>query len=373
MDDGPVLNPCTGEGPVGRPVEIGRTDVHPSGNRVAAGGIELVSVARAEVELPGRPVWVVRHPGPDGPCEPSWYVVLDDDRSVIVSADGSVTDTGPAVDPPETTASQQVLDAHRGLDMFENPLPDSRVVQAGPWYAALVDPTDRYGHGVLGDRIEAGGVELANTATGERRRIVVEPPAVIEGTSPMLISLDPAGGDPPTVLVTVSDAATGARLVLYEIDGSVRAQSDPIGQGNRWRNQLGAAPLGPNGELEIVDIRTPHLGRVVEYFRIVDDRLELVASASGYTTHQLGSRNLDLGLIVDADADKRPEVVVPTSDLTALAVLKRDATGVNELGRVELDSTLATNLATQWINGQAWLAAGTADNRLLIFGDRTRS
>ena len=372
-DDGPVMNPCTGGGPVGLPVELGRTDVQSSGNKQAGGGIRLLTTPRTEIELPAPPVWVVRHPGPDGPCEPSWYVVLDDDTSLIVASDGSVLDAGPAVQPPQTDDSQDVFSAYEAHSMFENPLPDTRVVQHGPWLAALADPTDRYPHGVLGDRIEAGAVEIVNMETDERRQITIDPPAVIEGISPMFIDIDPDRVADPVILVTVSDSSSGARLALYNLDGSLRAESDPIGRGNRWRNQLGASLLGPNGEFEIVDIRTPHLDGVVEYFRIADDRLELAASTTGYTTHVIGSRNLDLGLIVDADEDKLPEIVVPSRDLRALAVLERSSDQVIELGRVELDGKVATNLATQWINGQAWLAVGTDDRRLVIFGDPERS
>ena len=36
-------------------------------------------------------------------------------------------------------------------------LPDGEVAKSGGLTAYLVDPTTRYGHGVLGDAIEAGG------------------------------------------------------------------------------------------------------------------------------------------------------------------------------------------------------------------------
>lgn len=318
----------------------------------------------AVTDLPSAPTWVVPIIDDEEPCAPSWYVTLEDGRAVTVGANGEIADAGPAVTPPGS--------AQDDLDQFEDPLLDGRVVTFGPWMAALVEPTDRYGHGVLGDRIEAGGVEVIDTRSGERTRIVIDAPSVIEGLSPMLIDVDQTDGAEPEVLVTLSNGDDGAWLALYNLDGSLRARSDAIGRGNRWRNQLGAAWTAPNGALEIVDVRTPHLDGVVEFFRVDGARLERVASTSGYTSHVIGSRNLDMGILVDADQDKLDEVVLPTRDLGSLAVLDRVDDDVVELGRIELGGSLSTNIASQWLVGQAWLAVGTRDGRLLVFGDPNR-
>jgi len=77
--------------------------------------------------------------------------------------------------------------------------------------------------------------------------------------------------------------------------------------------------------------------------------------------------------VVDADQDKLVEVVLPTRDLQSLAVIDLDDFGdATELGRIDLGGRLATNVATQWLVGQAWLAVGTTDGRLLVFGDPDR-
>lgn len=361
-----VTSSCPGDGDN---MLVGRTDITPSGNRLAPGSIDLLNVSVNATELPAPPTWIVPFFASDDPCRPHWYVTLANGSAVRVDPQGGITDAGPATTPPLSTLDS-VTSAYDALDQFDNPLPDSRVVSFGPWIAALVDPTDRYGHGVLGDRIEAAAVQVIDTVSGERNLILIDAPSVIEGISPMLIDVDQNDDDVPEVLVTLSNGDDGAWLALYDLDGTLRAQSDPIGQGNRWRNQLGAAWTAPDGTLEIVDVRTPHLAGIVEFFRLNGNQLELTASTDGYTNHTIGSRNLDLGILVDADTDKLPEVVLPTRDLGSLVIIDRVDDAAVESGRIELDGSLATNIASQWIVGQAWLAIGTEDGRLLVFGDQ---
>ena len=361
----PAATTCRGQG---NQFTVGRTDIDPTGNRNAPGGIDLLAAPRKTADLPATPTWIVPFFAPDAPCEPHWYVTLADGQAVIVDPTGAVAAAGDATVPPQS-APGLVSNAYDSLDQFENPLPDSRVVSFGRWSAALVDPTDRYGHGVLGDRIEAGAVEVIDNTSGDRTRIVIDEPTVIEGISPMLIDVDQTNDATPEVLVTLSNGDVGAWLALYDIDGNLRAQSAPIGRGNRWRNQLGAGWIGAGGDYLIVDVRTPHLDGIVEFFRVNGDELERTASISGYTNHTIGSRNLDLGILVDADADKLDEVVLPTRDLQALAIIDRQGNDAVEAGRIDLGGSLNTNIATQWLVGQAWLAVGTDDGRLLVFGD----
>ena len=353
------------------PPGIARTDHTVSGNRVAVGCGPLTGEV-LDVGLDGTPAWVLPDPSDRGSA---WYVVLDDGRVDHVIGSTVVSPRQapllPAGHPPLALSSEGepvVVDsALAATAWFADPLPDARVTAIpGAALVAPVGPTDRYAHGVLGDGYEASAVELRDQ-DGPFARIAVDPDEVIEGTSAMVVELveNDLG---PELLVTVSDAADGARLRAYGLDGSVAAESDPIGLGNRWMHQIGAGVLAPDGEAEVIAVRTPHIGGIVEAYRVVDDRLELVAATSGYSSHQLGSPNLDMALLADADGDGRLDVVVPTQSMEALALLGRSHDGFEELDRLDLGGWLTTNVAaTAAPGGGLVLAAGTSDGKLRIF------
>ncbi len=77
-------------------------------------------------------------------------------------------------------------------------LPDGEVTRSGGMVAYLVDPTTRYGHGVLGDAIEAGGFVVER----DRQRLLFRlgPDAVFEDRRVRLADLD-GDGQPEAILV----------------------------------------------------------------------------------------------------------------------------------------------------------------------------
>jgi len=232
--------------------------------------------------------------------------------------------------------------------------------------AVLVNPTDRYDHGVLGDRFEASGVVFVSLETQEVVNQMTYDQDVIEGMVGMFADLDSDGID--EFIMTVSNAESGARLVVLDDESRVVAESDPIGQAGRWRHQIAAAPFGPNGEIELVDVRTPHIRGVVEYFSLRNGRLELVAALEGYSSHTIRSRNLDMAVAFDADGDGQAELVVPNQGKDELAVLKRVGDGVEVIMTLPLDGVLSSNLmAVEAADGRVILAAATANGRLLIW------
>ncbi|MGD8485279.1 MAG: hypothetical protein PVH07_01455 [Chloroflexota bacterium] len=359
----------------GSPATLVRTDHDVSGNRIAAGCGPLEG-ENLEVELTGTPTWVLPDPTDRGR---SWIVVLEDGTVELATAAPGRAPAISQTQSPPLAPGHPPLAATLGDDeltigsalaaagWFEAPLPDARVTELdGTALVALTGPTDRYAHGVLGDELEATAIDV-RAAEGLQARIEVEADEVIEGTSAMVVKL--ASDDPESLLlVTVSDAADGARLRAYDLAGSQVAESAPIGQGFRWLHQIAAAPIGPTGAIEIIAVRTPHIDGRIEAYRLAGGRLERVASLAGYSSHRLGSANLDMALLADADGDGGLEVVVPTSDMRSLAVLERTAVGFEETERLTLDGELVTNVAATPTDGGALvLAAGTADGRLRIF------
>lgn len=351
-----------------------RTDHRATGNRVAAGCGPLQGSV-VDIELGARPTWVLPDPALRGDA---WLVALQDGTVIRVLAAERGEPTGPfevlaQITPGDPLVGRPAADGELVLDTgldaaawHADVTPDTRIVEApSGTQVALTEPTDRYPHGAIGDELEAAAISVRE-ADGEVRRIAIAASAVIEGTSALLADLM-GETNGPEILVTVSDRDQGARLVVYGLDGELIAASEPIGQGFRWLHQIGVGPTGPDGEVEIIAVRTPHIGGIVEAYRLVDDRLDKVASLPGFSSHRLGSTNLDMALLADADGDGRLEVVVPTQDMSRLGVLTRTPGGFELLATLPLDGTLATNVAaTTDEDGRLVLAAGTNEGRLRI-------
>lgn len=248
------------------------------------------------------------------------------------------------------------------------PLPDARLVlSAHGELGVLSQPTDRYPHGIAGDPWEAGAVDIIDLATLEVSASVSIPEGrVAENVAPLWADLDDDGLE--EMVVTLSDAMVGSRLAIISASGEFMAESEPIGQGNRWRHQIGVGPTGPSAETELVDVRTPHIGGVVEFFRLESDRLVLTASLSGYSSHTIGSRDMDQALLADGNGDGVVEVVVPDQAMTSLAGVQRTADGAEEVWVVALGGTLSSNLAgVTTSSGRFVLVVGLADGRVLVW------
>lgn len=351
-EDGPISQQAAGQ----ETVTVGRADINPSGNRVAVGRGSLDKSTPIDIELPATPLLVLPVVGDQGEAA-RWVVELEDGQRVLVDQSGAIS-----TDFQVTESENDPTD----LSDFEDPLPDGRAVTFGDWRVALVGPTERYPHGVLGDRVEASAIEVRSISTETTITFGPDAPTVIEGISPLLADVDLDGQ--PEILVTQSNAEVGAWLALWSVDGSLVGESDPIGQGNRWRNQLAIAPVGSAGELEIIDVRTPHIDSTVEFFRLVDRTLEQVSGIGGFTSHYIGSRNLDLGIVADADGDSVLEVVLPTGRRTQLGILRRGRVGVQTVALVDLPGRLTTNVAVQADDAaRLSFAVGTDNNMLRIW------
>jgi hypothetical protein len=123
------------------------------------------------------------------------------------------------------------------------------------------------------------------------------------------------------------------------------AISEPVGTGFRWTHQVVVAPFGHGGVLELATIKTPHIGGVAEFYRLIGGKLELVASfPGGYSSHVNGIRNLDMASAGDFDGDGNVELLVPSCDRQSLVALRRSEDGITEVWQLSLGSPVATNL-----------------------------
>ncbi|MBK5268997.1 MAG: hypothetical protein JJE47_16375 [Acidimicrobiia bacterium] len=327
-----------------------------SGFTIGADGVSDRELNLA-VAAPGTPpslvaghgVLVILPPGASGSPD-SNALALESGGLAFVGSDGAVIVTDKV--------------GNRRIEL--NAVTDGRLtLSSDRRLGVLVDPTDRYDHGVVGDRFEASGVAFVSLDTQEVVRELILEGDVFEGMVGMFADLD--GDEVDEYIMTVSNPETGARLVVLDDNADLVAESDPIGEGGRWRHQIAAAPFGPNGEVELVDVRTPHIGGVVEYFAMRNGQLELVASLEGFSSHTIGSRNLDMAVAFDVDGDGQVELVVPNTPKDALAVLRRVGDSVEVVMTLPLGGVLSTNLVAVEVAGHVVLAAGTADGRLLIW------
>jgi len=173
--------------------------------------------------------------------------------------------------------------------------------------ARYISPTGRYAHGILGDALEWGGLQLS-LADGSARRFDLPRNHVFEDIAPRLVDVTSDGA--PEVLVIETDVNRGAALAIYGPEGKI-TETPHIGQSNRWLAPLGAADLDGDGAIEIAYVDRPHLARVLRVWRFANGSLSEVAQMEGLTNHRIGEQYISGGI---RDCEGVPEVVLADAD-----------------------------------------------------------
>ena len=173
--------------------------------------------------------------------------------------------------------------------------------------ARYAEPTTRYAHGVLGDAVEWGALEIKVAGEGWRRAVLPQR-LVFEDIAPRLADLD--GDGAPEVIVVESDRSQGARLAVWGADGRITA-TPHIGQSNRWLAPIGAADMDGDGKVEIAYVDRPHLAKTLRVWRYDAGRLTEVASAAGFSNHRIGWDYIEGGL---RDCGQGPEMVLASGN-----------------------------------------------------------
>lgn len=198
------------------------------------------------------------------------------------------------------------------------PLPENQVSVSGDGtvYAQYARPTDRYGHGILGDAIEAS--QLVVVRDGITYTHALEEQYVFEDLRPRLYDVD---GDGQLEVITIrSHVSRGAGIVIYKIaDDALRefAWVAEIGSAFRWLNIAAIYDLDGDGVVELAWIQTPHIGGILRVAKIAPGELTVLAEAAGYSNHAIGARNLCLSVVTRRDGTTT--LYVPTQDRSQIA------------------------------------------------------
>jgi FG-GAP-like repeat len=171
------------------------------------------------------------------------------------------------------------------------------VANADVMSARFIEPTTRYAHGVLGDAIEWGGLEITSRAcaTCELHTITVTLPEhrVFEDIETRIVDVD--GDGSKEVVVVESDVNEGASLAIYNGKGKVAA-TDFIGNSNRWLAPSAVADLDGDGKPEIAYVDRPHIRGDLVIARFSNGTITELDRLKGLTNHRIGDDYISGGL-----------------------------------------------------------------------------
>ena len=252
--------------------------------------------------------------------------------------------------------SPQVRVEVRPVTRPANALPDGQpAIAPGGWgrivEAWLIEPTERYDHGVLGDAIEAGGL-LVRLTDGSERQLLLPEDQVFEDLRPRLADLDRDGV--PEILVVRSSLTEGAVLTAYGLVGDdlkLIAEGPRHLTAHRWLNPIGAADFDGDGVTEVAYVETPHIGGILRILSLDGDRLVEEVSWAGFSNHLIGSRELGLSAILDFDEDGLPEIFLPSARRRSIRIMRYQDGELKLLGRDFYDAQIVGDFRLEDLDG----------------------
>jgi hypothetical protein len=250
----------------------------------------------------------------------------------------------------------------------EGALADGRVASgrgeiARAW---LAEPTTRYDHGILGDKIEAGALVI-ETRVGKRQTVRLKSDAVFEDLAPRLADLDRDGHDEIIVVKSYlkrgsSLAVIGLRKGKYEIV----AETPPLGGPHRWLDPAGIAGFMGDGKTGIALVRQPHVIGSLELWSWSSGALRKAAELPDIANHIAGTRAIDMAAVADFDGDGVADIAAPSLARNALRIVSF-APQPREIASVPLLAKAVTNLGlVAEGSGPPAIAAGLADGSLVV-------
>jgi hypothetical protein len=195
---------------------------------------------------------------------------------------------------------------------------------------ALLEPSRRYAHDVLGDAIEPTAIAVFERhSLAIRWRYDLPAPFVFEDLKARPVRLN--GRD--WLALVRSSPAGGAALVLIGLeDNRLVLKSGPdFRQANRWLN-----PVVGFGELYAV--LTPHIGGILTRFVPNGTALQPTRLQTGVSSHKIGSRNLETAVVLAPG-----RIALPSQDQQS--VLQYECSHTCTLrGKTDFGASIASNM-----------------------------
>lgn len=207
--------------------------------------------------------------------------------------------------------------------------------------AWLAEPTERYGHAILGDAIEAGAL-MVKLDGGRVLGLRLPRSSVFEDRHVRLADFNGDGVD--EMVVVESSLSEGAALAVYGIrEGRLQliGRDSWIGTRNRWLNPAGIADFDGDGRLEVAIVVTPHIGGTLRFLRPDGMNIVNVAEMWGFSNHAIGSRDQHLSAVVDWDGDGVMDLALPDDSRRTVRVLSLASGKLKELDVFPLSSGVA--------------------------------
>ncbi|GJE15315.1 hypothetical protein [Methylobacterium marchantiae] len=278
-------------------------------------------------------------------------------------------------------------EAVEGLAASETPrgaVPGSRRATLGPVSAHLSDPV----------RARADEPERAGTLTIRERQPVgmsadpkpvpIVTTAVTAGPGAAFALRRPVAAlvDGRPVFVAVTSQGGGSALVLVGKNLDKNSGTNSGETGAAW-SILARSPVqvtGPGGQAmkpaaiggftgsngtQIATVSAPDGAGILQLWALESATFRLVGEAPGYTDLSPGEGGTELASTLDADGDGVPELALPVSDRSALAILSLKD-GIREVRRIPLPGLAAFGVAAIGKGAHTRLLVGLADGRVAL-------